>query len=389
MTEPKTPQTTVVGAALIEHGRVLAARRVRPADVAGGWELPGGKVDAGETAAAAVVRELREELGCTVEAVGALGGRVPIKPGYALVVQGVRLGGGDPVPHEHDALRWLGPEDLVDVDWLPADRPFLPELRELLLDGETLEGGNVGGAVRIGRPVRRASGSWTEAVHGLLRHLRGAGLVEVPDVLGEDTRGREVLGYLSGRVPDVDHEVLPEPTLRDAMRWLRRYHLAVAGHRPAGPWRNVDRPLADDEVICHHDFAPYNVVLAGSAGAERIAGVFDWDMSGPGLVIDDLAFAAWNWVPMSRATDPRDAARRLRVMAAAYGDGVTAEQILERLPVRLQRALDTILAGQRAGDPGMLNLGKVGEPDRSARALAAMAARLPAVKQALRNLQPR
>jgi mutator protein MutT len=388
VTEPTTPQTTVVGAALIEHGRLLAARRVRPADVAGGWELPGGKLDPGETAAAAVVRELSEELGCTVEAVGEVGGRVPIKPGYALVVQKVRLVGGEPVPHEHDAVRWLGPEDLDDVDWLPADRPFLPGLRELLLDGETLEGGNVGGAVRIGRTVRRASGPWTETVHGLLRHLRGAGLVEVPDVLGEDVRGREVLGYLPGRVPDVDHEVLPEPTLRDAMRWLRRYHRAVAGHRPPGPWRNSDRPLADGEIICHHDFAPYNVALAGSAGAERLVGVFDWDMSGPGLVIDDLAFAAWNWVPMSRAIDPADAARRLRVMAAAYGDGVTAEEVLERLPVRLQRALDTILAGQRAGDPGMLNLAKVGEPDRSARALAAMAARLPAVEQALRNLRP-
>jgi mutator protein MutT len=379
--------TTVVGAALVEHGRVLAARRVGPADVAGGWELPGGKVDAGETSAEAVVRELREELGCTAEARGPVGARSAIKPGYELVVERVRLVSGEPVPHEHDAVRWLGPEDLDDVDWLPADRPFLDELRALLLDGETLQGGNVGGAARIGRTVRRPTGRWTESVHALLEHVRRRGLVEVPAVLGYDERGREVLGYLPGRVPDVDHEMLPITTLQDAMRWLREFHVAVADHRSSGPWRTFDRPLGDDEIVCHHDFAPYNVSLAGQAGAERLVGVFDWDMSGPGLVIDDVAFAAWNWVPMWRDVGAAVAAERVQVMATAYGEGVTAEQILERLPVRLQRALDTILAGQRAGDPGMLNLAKVGEPDRSANALVELVERLPAIRQALSTLR--
>jgi 8-oxo-dGTP diphosphatase len=37
------------------------------------------------------------------------------------------------VPHEHDAVRWLQPDELDDVAWLPADRPFLPELRTVLL----------------------------------------------------------------------------------------------------------------------------------------------------------------------------------------------------------------------------------------------------------------
>jgi mutator protein MutT len=375
--------TTVVGAALVLHGRVLAARRVGPEDVAGGWELPGGKVDPGETAAEAVVRELREELGCTVEALGPLGGRAAIKPGYELVVERVRLVDGEPVPHEHDAVRWLGPEDLDDVRWLPADQPFLPELKNVLIDGEALEGGNVGGAARIGRTVRRPTGHWTESVHALLDHVHRGGLPGVPKVWGYDERGREVLGFRLGRVPDVDNEVLPEATLRDAMRWLHAYHRAVADHRPSGPWRNVDRPLDADEIVCHHDFAPYNVCLSGQAGLEQVVGVFDWDMSGPGLVIDDLAFAAWNWVPLWRDIGAGEAAARVQAMAAAYGDGVTAEQVLERLPVRLQRALDTILAGQRAGDPGMLNLGKVGEPERSAKALAGLVERLPAIKQAL------
>ncbi|MEJ7741400.1 MAG: (deoxy)nucleoside triphosphate pyrophosphohydrolase [Nocardioidaceae bacterium] len=151
----------VVAAAIVRDGRVLAARRTGPADVAGGWEFPGGKVDPGETVAEALVREVREELKCEIEMLRPLSGRAAIKPGYELTAFVVRLVSGEPIPHEHDALRWLGPEDLDQVDWLSADRPFLDELRELLLDGEVLPGGNVGGAVRVGPTVRRSTGPWT------------------------------------------------------------------------------------------------------------------------------------------------------------------------------------------------------------------------------------
>lgn len=112
----------VAAAAIVCNGRVLAARRVYPADVAGGWELPGGKVDPGESAGQAVAREIREELACEVEVAGCLAGRVEVKPGYELSVQLARLvGGAEPVPHEHDAVRWLSPEEFDDVAWLAAD----------------------------------------------------------------------------------------------------------------------------------------------------------------------------------------------------------------------------------------------------------------------------
>ena len=91
---------------------------------------------------------------------------------------------GEPVPTEHDAVRWLAPEELDDVDWLPGEVGFVQALRPLLLDGERLPGGNVGGAVRIGSTVRRPTGPWTGAVHDLLRHLAGTALPGVPRVLG-------------------------------------------------------------------------------------------------------------------------------------------------------------------------------------------------------------
>ncbi len=130
-----TARTPVVGAAVVRGGRVLAARRTRPAAAAGRWELPGGKVEPGETPEAALVREIAEELGVTARVERWLAGVVPIGDTHELSVAVVRIH-GEPTPHEHDLVRWLGPAELDDVDWLEPDRPFLVELRTLL--GSTL-----------------------------------------------------------------------------------------------------------------------------------------------------------------------------------------------------------------------------------------------------------
>ena len=121
----------VVGAVLRDAGgRVLAARRERPA----GWELPGGKVEPGETEPAALVRELREELGVTVEVGDRIGPDVPI--GAELLLRGwtAALADGEPTALEHAELRWLAPDELDTVAWLPADRPIVASLSRLRTD---------------------------------------------------------------------------------------------------------------------------------------------------------------------------------------------------------------------------------------------------------------
>ena len=361
-----------MGAAIVRHGRVLAARRTTPPEAAGAWELPGGKVEAGERPDEALVREVREELGCTVLVTRALTGSTEVRAGYVLRVLVADLIEGEPTPHEHDAVRWLGPEELDHVPWLGPDRPFLAELRDLLLDGHRLEGGNVGGAVRIGRTVRRPTGAWTPSVHRLLTHLHGRGLPAIPDVLGTDVRGREVLTYLPGRVPDVDAEQLTDAQLAELCRWARSLHDAVSDFDDPGPWRffGVDQPT----VLAHNDLAPYNLCFEG----DRLVGVFDWDLAGPSTPLLELAHCAWNSVPLFRPTDPADAVRRLDLMASSYG-GFTGREILHAVPVRTQLAVDGIRKAVAAGDETMRNLTAIGEPENTERALVDLVARIPRI----------
>ncbi|MFF4587129.1 (deoxy)nucleoside triphosphate pyrophosphohydrolase [Streptomyces sp. NPDC001388] len=125
-----TERIVVVGAALLDGGRLLAARRSAPPDLAGRWELPGGKVEPGECPETALVRELREELGVDAEAVERVPGEWPLRTPYVLQVWTARLRPGSAAPsplEDHDELRWLAPGEIWDVNWLDQDVPAVRE----------------------------------------------------------------------------------------------------------------------------------------------------------------------------------------------------------------------------------------------------------------------
>ena len=118
---------------MVRDGRLMAVRRTRPAALRGRWELPGGKVDADESRDDALARELHEELGIRVRVDEWLEPTVAIGEGQLhLAVALVTITDGEPVPVEHDAVRWLSGAELEDVDWLEPDRPFVDLVRPRL-----------------------------------------------------------------------------------------------------------------------------------------------------------------------------------------------------------------------------------------------------------------
>lgn len=136
----------VVGAAIVDDAvrprRLLAARRGPTERHAGRWELPGGKVDPGETLEGALTREIREELGTGIRLLDRLHGPLPdgwwplsapeAPVAYRMAVW-VGTVDGDPRAVEgHDELRWLGPDELDTVDWLPGDVPVVAALARRL-----------------------------------------------------------------------------------------------------------------------------------------------------------------------------------------------------------------------------------------------------------------
>ncbi|WUH97461.1 (deoxy)nucleoside triphosphate pyrophosphohydrolase [Spirillospora sp. NBC_00431] len=124
-----------MGAAIISDGRLLSAQRAEPPHMAGGWELPGGKVDPGESDEDALVRECHEELAIKVRLDSRIGGDWHLSERALLRVWTARIIEGEPQALEHLALRWLSQSELFDVDWLPGDRPVINTLaNQHLLD---------------------------------------------------------------------------------------------------------------------------------------------------------------------------------------------------------------------------------------------------------------
>ena len=139
-THVSTP-ARVVGAAIVDDldrpTTLLSGRRTEPPELAGGWELPGGKVEPGECPREALLREIREELGVEIElgdlVPGPVSGAWPLGERYVMQVWLARVADGEPRPlQDHDQLRLLTRAELYDVGWLPADLGIIAAVAELM-----------------------------------------------------------------------------------------------------------------------------------------------------------------------------------------------------------------------------------------------------------------
>jgi hypothetical protein len=224
-----------------------------------------------------------------------------------------------------------------------------------------LTGGALNSIVRVGDTVRRPAGPWTPTVHALLRHVRQRGFELAPEPLGMDEAGREIISYVPGTTVGWSlpwpAPIRTEDLLVEMGSATARYHLAVADFRPAGtiPWQSGAAALGPSELVCHHDLAPYNVVVTDG----RLMGIIDWDLAGPGSALSDLAFVAWQWVPLHGPfttsllgwTDPPDRARRLRLLLDAYGLGDRTgfiDHVVARVGYNRDIMVQKAAAGSRA-----------------------------------------
>jgi hypothetical protein len=221
---------------------------------------------------------------------------------------------------------------------------------------EVLAGGNMTAVVRVGDTVRRAAGAWTPTVHAFMRHLRAGGFTAIPEPLGIDERGREIISFLPGAPATypLPEFAWTEDTLTAVARFLRAFHDASVGFvAPAGgrwQWR-AHEPM---EVICHNDFAPYNLMFEDG----RLTGVIDVDLASPGPRVWDMAYTAYRFVPLTDPGNPdapfpgeQEQVRRLAVFCGAYGGPrIEPSDVLEAAAAKLRELVAFIEREAAAGD---------------------------------------
>lgn len=221
---------------------------------------------------------------------------------------------------------------------------------------QELEGGRTGQIWRDGNTVIRPAGPWTPTVHRFLRHLRDQGFSGAPFPI-ERTQHQEIVSYVEGRVCEhlSDETAGSQHLLRSAARLLRQFHLASHGFleadREAQIWMlEVRQPC---EIVCHGDFAPYNIATAG----EVAVGIIDFDTAHPAPAIWDLAYAVYRWSSLCAPSNEGVAfgideqLARARIFCEAYG--ATREdkrRLSDMICLRLQALVDFMILRAEAGD---------------------------------------
>jgi tRNA A-37 threonylcarbamoyl transferase component Bud32 len=195
-------------------------------------------------------------------------------------------------------------------------------------DEEILSGGNASGVVvRVGSTVRKP---WTEATPSVLAFMtavREAG-VDVPTVLGQDEKGRQVTEFIPGRLA-LDSDPLTHSELGRVGAMVRAIHDASESFTPDpdASWITAI-PSPGEELICHNDLAPWNLIIG-----ERWTFI-DWDAAAPSTRLWDLAYAAQAFTLSNTNQAPTEAARNL----AAFVDGYAADADLRvDLPAAMHR----------------------------------------------------
>ncbi|WP_078553815.1 phosphotransferase [Bacillus alkalicellulosilyticus] len=239
---------------------------------------------------------------------------------------------------------------------------------------EMLTGGNVSNVYRAGNNVRREMKPESDRIHLLLKHLENKGFSYSPRFLGVDEKGREILSYIEG---EAGHYPLmsymwSDEVLTKIAKMQRAYHEAVSDFPIPADWEPLDNTPNQVDVLCHNDFAMYNIIF----NEEKPVGLIDFDVAAPGPRIWDIAYTLYTCVPLSRFIlseqgekvdyDTKKHAsvikQRIHLFFEAYGE-IVPDNIFEIVIRRLEALCTTMKRKAAEGDNAFLKMIKEGHLD--------------------------
>lgn len=163
---------------------------------------------------------------------------------------------------------------------------------------EMLTGGNVSNVYRSRDTVRRDLKANSHGIHKLLKHLENKDFNYAPKFLGIDEKDREILSFIEGEAGNypLKKYMWSHNVLKDIANMLRLYHDAVSDFPLLNEWKPMDNTPDKIEVVCHNDFAIYNIIF----NHEKPIGIIDFDVAAPGPRLWDIAYTLYTCIPLSR-----------------------------------------------------------------------------------------
>lgn len=220
-----------------------------------------------------------------------------------------------------------------------------------------LHGGRNNQIFKRDNMIYRPANVWSPSVQLFLKYLHQKGFDCVPYPYGFDNAGHEIVGFVEGQVYNdlLPKDIRSDETLMSVASTLKTFHDLGAEyiHLLSGdePWMlNMMYPI---EVMCHGDYAPYNIAFK----EKRVSGIIDFDTLHPGPRLWDIAYTLYRWIPLMHPDNPEDFGdeasklRRLTLFCDTYGLEETNHHVLYDWVVkRLEALIEYMTAESSKGD---------------------------------------
>lgn len=236
---------------------------------------------------------------------------------------------------------------------------------------DELVGGRVGKIHKVDETVVRPANVWTPNVHKFLEFLHSEGANFVPKPLGISETNEEILTFMPGEVYNypLPDELLSDNMIISVARLLLRFH--KVSEKYVSHLKNTEQwmlpSISPVEVMCHGDFAPYNVTIQNN----KAIGIIDFDTLHPGSKMWDISYGIYRWVPFGNPDSPdssgtlEEQIRKSKLFLDTYGvEESLRESFVDVLINRLQSLVDYMRSEASKGnedfqshiDEGHLNL---------------------------------